>query len=452
VPVGVKLGQALEGCIRQLDRPLISERLEAQISFFWVPLDSQFEALVLMQNKLKIINDPVHGFIKIASPLIFDVLEHPYFQRLRRIGQTGLLNLVFPGATHTRFHHAIGAMHLMFTALETLKLKGVEISKKEQESALLAILLHDVGHGPFSHALENMLFEDYHHEKLSLLLMQDLNGQFSGELSLAIEMFQGRYSRGFFNELISSQLDVDRMDYLKRDSFYSGVSEGSINTERILSMLNVCKDELVIDAKGVYSIENYLTARMFMYWQVYYHKTAALLEHLLVRILFRARELTLEGHSLEAPENLRYFLNKPRHSAATKADIERFTQLDDNDVIQAIKLWQSHSDPVLAYFCECVVRRIIPKTHLASEPFSKAFIEDKVARTEAYFGKGLGTELVGEISRSLLPYNAEKQPITLLRKNGQTVSLSEFENQILTGSMTSENTKYILYYPREILK
>lgn len=404
-----------------------------------------------MQNKLKIINDPVHGFIKITSPLIFDVLEHPYFQRLRRIGQTGLLNLVFPGATHTRFHHAIGAMHLMFTALETLKLKGVEISKKEQESALLAILLHDIGHGPFSHALENMLFEDYHHEKLSLLLMQDLNGQFTGELTLAIEMFQGRYSRGFFNELISSQLDVDRLDYLRRDSFYSGVSEGSINTERILSMLNVSNDQLVIDAKGVYSIENYLTARMFMYWQVYYHKTAALLEHLLVRILSRARTLTLEGVQLEAPENLRYFLYKPKHSAASKGDIERFTQLDDNDVIQALKLWQNHEDVVLSYFCKCVLGRRIPKTILASQPFSREFVEEKIKLTDAEFGAGLGKELVGEISRSLLAYNAEKQPIHLLRKNGQKVSLSLFENQILTSSMTSENTKYILYFPREIL-
>ncbi len=403
-----------------------------------------------MQNKLKIINDPVHGFIKITTPLIFDVIEHPYFQRLRRIGQTGLLSLIFPGATHTRFHHAIGAMHLMFTALETLKLKGTQISAQEQEAALLAILMHDMGHGPFSHALENMVMEDFHHEKLSLLLMQKLNEEFGGGLSLAIEMFQGKYPRPFFNELISSQLDVDRMDYLKRDSFYSGVSEGSINTERILSMLNVASDELVIDAKGVYSIENYLTARMFMYWQVYYHKTAALLEHLLVRILGRARELTLSGVSIDAPMHLSYFLHKPKGESANQEDIERFTKLDDNDVIQSIKLWQNHSDPLLSYFCQAVNERKIPKTLISSESFSKEFIEEKKSEAKAVFGPEVGGSLVEEISRSLLAYNKEVQPIKLLRKNQETVKLSEYENQILTSSMTEKNTKYILYFPREL--
>lgn len=403
-----------------------------------------------MQNKLKIINDPVHGFIKITTPLIFDVIEHPYLQRLRRIGQTGLLSLVFPGATHTRFHHAIGAMHLMFTALETLKHKGTLISQKEQESALLAILMHDMGHGPFSHALENMVIKDFHHEKLSLLLMHKLNEEFEGKLSMAIEMFQGKYPRPFFNELISSQLDVDRMDYLKRDSFYSGVAEGSINSERILSMLNVSGEELVIDAKGVYSIENYLTARMFMYWQVYYHKTAALLEHLLVRILSRARELSLGGEVLEAPSNLNYFLHKPLGAEATFEDIERFTALDDNDVIQSIKLWQNHKDPILSYFCSAVAVRKIPKTIISSTPFEKEFVEEKKNKAREVFGAEVGDRLVEEISRSLLAYNESFQPIKLLRKNGEKVLLSEFENQILTSSMSEKNTKYILYFPREI--
>ena len=221
-----------------------------------------------MRNKLKIINDPVHGFIKIPHEILFDIIEHPYFQRLRRISQTGLLSSIFPGATHTRFHHAIGAMHLMYTALETLKLKGIAISREEEKSAMLAILLHDIGHGPFSHALENMLMDSWHHEKLSLLLLKELNEEYSGELSLAIEMFQGRYHRKFFNQLISSQLDVDRLDYLKRDSFYTGAAEGNINTQRILSMINVCEDELAVDEKGIYSIEQYLTARMFMFWHV----------------------------------------------------------------------------------------------------------------------------------------------------------------------------------------
>lgn len=248
-----------------------------------------------MTNKLKIINDPVHGFIKIPHEILFDVIEHPYFQRLRRISQTGLLSLVFPGATHTRFHHAIGAMHLMFTALETLKLKGVKISSEEEKSSMLAILLHDIGHGPFSHALETLLMADWHHEKLSLLLMNKLNTELGGELSMAIQMFRGKYHRKFFNQLISSQLDVDRLDYLKRDSFYTGVAEGNVNTQRIISMMNVSDDELVVDSKGIYSIENYLTARMFMYWQVYFHKTSAIAEHLLVKVLSRAKNLIAEG-------------------------------------------------------------------------------------------------------------------------------------------------------------
>lgn len=402
-----------------------------------------------MQNKLKIINDPVHGFIKIPYEILFDVMEHPYFQRLRRIGQTGLLSLIFPGATHTRFHHAIGAMHLMFTALETLKLKGVEISRAEEKAALLAILMHDIGHGPFSHALENMLMDDWHHEKLSLLLMRDLDKQFGGELALAIEMFQGKYPRRFFNQLVSSQLDVDRMDYLKRDSFYTGVSEGNVNTQRIISMLNVADDELVVDAKGIYSVENYLTARMFMYWQVYYHKTAALSERLLVKILDRAKTLVSEGKEVPAPGNLQYFLQKSTFIRATKEDIHRFTELDDNDVIQAMKAWQTHQDKELSYFCRCVIRRELPKTIISSKPFSEEVFSEKIKHTERLF-RVKGENFVEEIERSLLPYNAEQKPIWLLQKDGSKIRLEESANQILSSSITERNTKYILYFPREI--
>lgn len=403
-----------------------------------------------MQNKLKIINDPVHGFIKIPHEILFDVIEHPYFQRLRRISQTGLLNLIFPGATHTRFHHALGAMHLMFTALETLKLKGVEISKEEEQGALLAILLHDIGHGPFSHALESMLMADWHHEKLSLLLMHELNSEFDGQLSIAIEMFQGKYHRKFFNQLISSQLDVDRLDYLKRDSFYTGVSEGNVNTQRIISMMNVSQDELVVDSKGVYSIENYLTARMFMYWQVYYHKTAALGEHMLVKVLRRAKDLASKGVKLEAPENLQYFLYREKDMQSSKEDILRFTQLDDNDVIQAMKLWQHHDDFVLAYFCRSVMQRQFPRTIISSQPFSEEKIAELIAKTNAQFGITDGGLLVDQFTRTLLPYNAEKQPIYLLQKNGGKVKLNESENQILSSSITSANEKYILSFPREL--
>ena len=401
-------------------------------------------------NKLKIINDPVHGFIKIPFEIIFDVIEHSYFQRLRRISQTGLLNLIFPGATHTRFHHALGAMHLMFTALETLKLKGIEISKEEEKSALLAILLHDIGHGPFSHALENMLMDDWHHEKLSLLLMNKMNEEFAGELSMAIEMFQGKYQRKFFNQLISSQLDVDRLDYLKRDSFYTGVSEGNVNTQRIISMMNVSDDELVIDAKGIYSIENFLTARMFMYWQVYYHKTSALAEHLLVKILDRAKLLTSQGIDLPASENLKYFLHKNNFESATEEDIQRFTELDDNDVIQAMKVWAKNEDFILSYWCKCVIKREFPKTIISSQSFDSEFINGKIEKVNLHFNITNGAELIEEISRSLLPYNKDKQPIYLLQKNGEKVRLEKSENQILSSYINDLNTKYILSFPREI--
>lgn len=403
-----------------------------------------------MTNKFKIINDPVHGFISIPHEILFDVIEHPYFQRLRRISQTGLLNLIFPGATHTRFHHALGAMHLMFTALSTLKLKGVKISVEEEKAALLAILLHDVGHGPFSHALENMLMDDWHHEKLSLLLMNKMNEEFEGQLSMAIEMFQGKYQRKFFNQLISSQLDVDRLDYLKRDSFYTGVSEGNVNTQRIISMMNVSEDELVIDAKGIYSIENFLTARMFMYWQVYYHKTSVLAESLLVKILARAKYLVSEGIKLAASENLGYFLYKNQFTKATEEDIQRFTELDDNDVIQAIKFWSKNEDVVLSYLCKCVIERKFPKTIISSKPFDPEFITDKINKTDSKFGPGIGVELVEQISRDLLPYNAEQQPIYLLLKNGQKITLDHSENQILSSFINQLNTKYILSFPREI--
>ncbi|PIF47056.1 hypothetical protein CLU96_4102 [Chryseobacterium sp. 52] len=403
-----------------------------------------------MQNKLKIINDPVHGFIRIPHEILFDVIEHPYFQRLRRIGQTGLLNLIFPGATHTRFHHALGAMHLMFTALETLRQKGVKITEEEEKGAMLAILMHDIGHGPFSHALENMLMDDWHHEKLSLLLMNKLNEEFEGQLSVAIEMFQGQYHRKFFNQLISSQLDVDRLDYLNRDSFFTGVSEGNINTQRIISMMNVCGEgELVIDAKGVYSIENFLTARMFMYWQVYYHKTSALAEFLLVKILERAKYLISEGMDLPAGENLKYFLNREK-SSATDEDIFRFTQLDDNDIIHAMKSWQDSEDFILAYWCKCVIQRNLPKTIISTHPFKPEFIEEKIKKTNEFFGINNGKELVHEIKRKLLPYDTEKQPIYLLQKDGKKIRLEESQDQLLSGLMVHKTARYILTFPRDI--
>ena len=403
-----------------------------------------------MANKLKIINDPVHGFIKIPYEIIFDIMEHRCFQRLRRISQTGLLSLIFPGATHTRFHHAIGAMHLMFNALEILKQKGVKISTEEEKGAMLAVLLHDVGHGPFSHALENILMDNWHHEKLSLLLMEQLNEEFSGELTIAIQMFQGKYHRKFFNQLISSQLDVDRLDYLKRDSFYTGVSEGNINTQRILSTLNVLDDELVLDEKGIYSIEHYLVARMFMYWQVYYHKAAVLAENLLIKIMNRAKILVSQNVKVEAFENLKYFLYRESSIEATEEDIARFMELDDTDVLQAIKSWKNHDDFVLSYLCKTVINRKFPKIIYSSTPFSDDLVQEKVRETNLHFGIENGDLLVDNIERNLLPYDKAKQPIYLLRNDMEKVALEQAGSQILSMNINEKTTRYILSFPKEI--
>ena len=403
-----------------------------------------------MANKLKIINDPVHGFIKIPYEIIFDIMEHRCFQRLRRISQTGLLSLIFPGASHTRFHHAIGAMHLMFNALEILKQKGVKISTEEEKGAMLAVLLHDVGHGPFSHALENILMDNWHHEKLSLLLMEQLNEEFSGELTIAIQMFQGKYHRKFFNQLISSQLDVDRLDYLKRDSFYTGVSEGNINTQRILSTLNVLDDELVLDEKGIYSIEHYLVARMFMYWQVYYHKAAVLAENLLIKIMNRAKTLVSQNVKVEASENLKYFLYRESSTDATEEDIARFMELDDTDVLQAIKSWKNHEDFVLSYLCKTVINRKFPKIIYSSTPFSDDLVQEKIRETNLHFGIENGDLLVDNIERNLLPYDKTKQPIYLLRNDMEKVALEQAGSQILSMNINEKTTRYILSFPKEI--
>ena len=403
-----------------------------------------------MANKLKIINDPVHGFIKIPYEIIFDIMEHRCFQRLRRISQTGLLSLIFPGATHTRFHHAIGAMHLMFNALEILKQKDMKISTEEEKGAMLAVLLHDVGHGPFSHALENILMDNWHHEKLSLLLMEQLNEEFSGELTIAIQMFQGKYHRKFFNQLISSQLDVDRLDYLKRDSFYTGVSEGNINTQRILSTLNVLDDELVLDEKGIYSIEHYLVARMFMYWQVYYHKAAVLAENLLIKIMNRAKTLVSQNVKVEASENLKYFLYRESSTQATEEDIARFMELDDTDVLQAIKSWKNHEDFVLSYLCKTVINRKFPKIIYSSTPFSDDLVREKIRETNLHFGIENGELLVDNIERNLLPYDKTKQPIYLLRNDMEKVALEQAGSQILSMNINEKTTRYILSFPKEI--
>jgi HD superfamily phosphohydrolase len=307
-------------------------------------------------NKLKIINDPIYGFITIPNTLIFDLIEHKYFQRLRRIAQMGMSYLVYPGAHHTRFHHAIGCMHLMQKTVNVLRFKGVTISDEEENALYIAILLHDIGHGPFSHAMEHSIVNGISHEVISLLFMQQLNEEFNGSLTLAIKIFKGEHERRFLGQLISSQFDMDRADYLKRDSFYAGVAEGNINSERLITMLNVVDDELVIEEKGIYSVEKFLVARRFMYWQVYLHKTGLVAEQLLIRILKRAKELIKRGEHLKASNPFLYFLtNEISLKNFDINTLQTFSQLDDFDVISAIKSWQDHDDFVLRNLCNMII-------------------------------------------------------------------------------------------------
>ncbi len=329
-------------------------------------------------NKKKIINDPVYGFIAIPGDLIYDLIQHPYFQRLRYIKQLGLSDLVYPGAHHTRFHHALGAMHLMGRVLKTLQQKGVEISEAEAEAAQVAILLHDIGHGPFSHALEETLLKEVKHESISYLFMRELNTRFNGALDLAIQFFRNSYPRKFFHQLISSQLDIDRLDYLTRDSFFTGVMEGTIGVDRIVAMLNVHNDELVVEEKGIYSIENFLHARRLMYWQVYLHKTALSGERMLVNIIRRAQYLLQAGETLPASEALTCLLKKDyliEDFTHNKELLDLFGQLDDHDIWGAIKLWRNHADAILCGLCNRLVQRELFQIVLSGNPIKKIEVE-----------------------------------------------------------------------------
>ena len=311
-------------------------------------------------NKKKIFNDPVYGFITVPSELLFDIIEHPYFQRLRRIKQLGLTDFVYPGALHTRFHHALGAMHLMNSAIRTLRDKNTQISDKECEASLLAILLHDIGHGPFSHALENSIFTDVHHEELSLFLMHQLHEHFGQRLDLAMQIFTGDYHRPFFHQLVSSQLDVDRLDYLNRDSFYTGVMEGKIGASRLLKMLDVVDERLVVEEKAIYSIENFLVSRRLMYWQVYLHKTVLSAENMVLKVVQRARELILNGADVPASPSLKLFLaNDIRFSDFMENPniMRHFVALDDMDIWAAVKEWVFHDDQILSFLASSIIDR-----------------------------------------------------------------------------------------------
>jgi HD superfamily phosphohydrolase len=403
-------------------------------------------------NKLKIFNDPIYGFITIPNSLIFDLIQHKYFQRLRRISQMGLSYLVYPGAHHTRFHHALGCMHLMQKAINVLSLKGVAISQDEENGLLIAILLHDIGHGPFSHAMEDSIVNDMSHEEISLCFMEELNIEFNGSLTLAISIFKGEYSRKFMCELISSQLDMDRADYLKRDSFYTGVAEGNVNSERLITMLNVVNDQLVVEEKGIYSVEKFLVARRFMYWQVYLHKTGLVAEQLLTRILKRAKELVQQGVKLKCSDPLFYFLNSKINAANFNTKILAiFAKLDDYDIVAAMKDWQYNNDFVLSNLCEMIINRDLLKIKLKNKPGKQSELAAhcnllmetyKISKSEAaYF------VFQGEITNQA--YQNKKQHINILLKSGKIKNIIKATEHLNLKGLSKPVTKYYMCYPKK---
>jgi HD superfamily phosphohydrolase len=415
--------------------------------------------LTYITNKRKIINDPVYGFINIPGDFVFDLIEHPWFQRLRNIRQLGLTSFVYPGANHTRFQHGLGALHLMDLAIGTLRSKGVHITGEEEEAVSIAILLHDAGHGPFSHALEKSIINGISHEDVSLLLMQKLNEEYNGRLDMALEIFTGTYPRKFFHELISGQMDMDRLDYLRRDSFFTGVIEGSVGSDRIIRMLNVVDDRLVIDEKGIYSLEKFLIARRLMYWQVYMHKTVLSSESLLVKVLKRAKELAGEGVELYASPALRFFLynrigyrdlvNEGMFTPGLVAS--NFTRLDDSDILVSARYWGDHSDKVLSDLSGRLMRRSLLAIELQNDPFP----EERVKKLSAMAGKimkldnTLENYYVFTESISNLAYTADEPEVKILLKNGKTANISEVSDMFDHRFISERITKYFLCYPKE---
>lgn len=401
----------------------------------------------------KIVNDPVHGFITIPNDLVFRLLQHPLFQRLNRIKQLGLAGFVYPGAQHTRFQHSLGAMHLTFEAIKNLRLKGHDITIHEEEAVLAAMLLHDVGHGPFSHVLENTLVNNISHEDISLLIMKKINGEMDGALTLAIDIFEDKYPKHFLHQLISSQLDMDRIDYLCRDCFYTGVTEGAIGADRIINMLNVHNDRLVVESKGIYSIENFLIARRLMYWQVYLHKTSVAAERLLINILDRARELVLMGKQLHASKPLLFFIKNSPDKATFESNsdaLEYYSRLDDYDVISAIKEWCSSDDDILSLLSNCFINRKLYKAKPADE-MSTAEIQSLVNHYYTTY-KISEAELRYFITDNIVKsntYNPEVANIMILFKDGRLEDVSK-ASDMLNVDMLSHTTekKYIFYLPK----
>ena len=402
-------------------------------------------------NKKKIINDPIYGFISIPDEFIFDLIEHPFFQRLRRIAQLGTTSLVYPGALHTRFHHVIGAMHLMTLAISTIRKKGTEISADEEQGALIAILLHDIGHGPYSHALEYDIVNKVSHESISSFFIERLSEEFGGKLDLALEIFQNRYPKQFLHQLVSSQLDMDRLDYLNRDSFYTGVSEGVIGSNRIIEMLNVNKGHLVLEEKGIYSVEKFIVARRLMYWQVYLHKTVVAGEFMLIHILRRAKELKINGEDLFASPSLSFFLSNNINIEDFKNNPEvlnNFSLLDDYDILGAIKVWQFSKDKVLALLSKKLVNRKLLKIEISKTPFSQERINQELNIIQKHLSLSREEAKYFVYAEKLTnnAYNEDKENINLLFKNGETIELSKASDNLNISALAKPVEKYCLCY------
>lgn len=406
-------------------------------------------------NKKKLFNDPVYGFISISDELIFDIIEHPYFQRLRRIKQLGLTHLVYPGAFHSRFHHSLGAMHLMQQAILVLQSKGHHITRKEEQAALIAILLHDIGHGPFSHALEETIVSNTSHEEISLLIMNALNDKFSGQLEMGIDIFKGEHKKHFLSQLVSSQLDMDRLDYLSRDSFFTGVSEGVIGTERLIKMLELSEGSLVAEAKGIYSIEKFIVSRRIMYWQVYLHKTVISAEYMLINILKRAQLIARNDDQLFATPSLAYFLNNnisKFHFSDDSEAIRNFTLLDDFDIFSAVKVWAEHPDKILSQLCSQLINRQLFRCEIQNEPFDYFYIES-IRENVAEFFKLKEEEIkyfVYSDTTSNSAYNLKADKINILYKSGKVEDITEASDQLNISVFSKAVTKHFLCYPKQI--
>ncbi len=409
-------------------------------------------------NKLKIINDPVHGFVKIPFSIIYDLLQHKYFQRLRGIKQLGLTSLVYPGAMHNRFQHAVGAMHLMSNAVSVLKSKGIEITEEESKAVHIAILLHDIGHGPFSHALEFSVVEGVSHEDISLAFMNSLNKEYNGALELALEIFKDTYSKKFLHQLVSSQLDMDRLDYLKRDSFFSGVTEGVIGSDRIIKMLHVRNDNLVVESKGIYSIEKFLIARRLMYWQVYLHKTAIVAEKMLMKVLQRARKLCVDGVDLYAPPQLLYFLKQTfsiEDFMNNPEVIGNFALLDDGDIMSAIKSWINHEDFILSNLSKALYERDLLHIELRKESFDKSLVKELKKKVKELYGLNSKDEISYFVYTDIIEnhaYSITDEKINILYSGEEIRDVSE-ASDILNLSVLGKNVKKnILCYPKSLRK